>query len=116
MADLARADELVRTIERDAAFRAEVEAAPTISAKRQVLDERGFQDVGLEDIKAYVESQGGTLVVVPGGRELSEQELAAVAGGYSAEMVDTGMDIPPEVLAVGVAAGVGIGLAAVAGA
>ena len=85
MADLARAEELVQTIDRDAAFRAEVEAAPTIAAKRAVLDERGFGDVGLEDMKAYVESKGGTLTVQPGGRELSEQELAAVAGGLTTE-------------------------------
>jgi len=84
MADLTRADELVRTMERDAEFRSEVEAAPTVEAKRQVLDARGFQDVGLDDMKAYVESKGGTLVVPDGGRELSDQELAAVSGGLTA--------------------------------
>ena len=85
MADLTRAEELVRAMERDAAFRAEVEAAPTVAAKRRVLDARGFADVGLDDMRAYVESLGGTLTVVPGGRELSEQELAAVAGGLTDE-------------------------------
>ena len=85
MADLARADELVQTMERDDAFRAAVEAAPTIAAKRAVLDARGFADVGLDDMRAYVEGQGGTLAVQPGGRELSEQELAAVAGGLTQE-------------------------------
>ena len=84
MADLARADELVQTMERDAAFRAEVEAAPTAAAKRRLLDERGFADVGLDDMRAWVERQGGTLVVRPvGGQELSDQELAAVAGGLT---------------------------------
>ena len=43
MPDLARADELVQTMEADAAFRAEVEAAPTAAAKRQLLDARGFR-------------------------------------------------------------------------
>ena len=81
MADLTRAEELVRTIENDAAFRSEVESAPTVTAKRQVLDARGFQDVGLEDMRAYVESKGGTLKVPEHGHELSEQELVAVAGG-----------------------------------
>ena len=81
MADLTRAEELVRTMENDAAFQAEVRAAPTPTAKRQVLDARGFQDVGLDDMKAYVESKGGTLVAKDSGQELSEQELEAVAGG-----------------------------------
>ena len=83
MADLTRAEELVRTIERDDAFRAEVESAPTVTAKRAVLDARGFRDVGLDDMKAYVESKGGTLNIPEGGKELSEQELAAVAGGLT---------------------------------
>src|SRR5215216_2874599 len=85
MADLAGAEELVRTMERDAAFRAEVGAAPTAAAKRQLLDARGFGDVGFDDMRAWVERQGGTLVIQPGGRELSEEELAAVAGGLSDE-------------------------------
>ena len=84
MADLARAEALVAAMERDAGFRAEVEAAPTVAAKRAALDARGFEDVGLEDMRAWVESKGGTLTVQPaGGRELSEQELAAVAGGVT---------------------------------
>ena len=83
MADLTRAEELVRTMERDDAFRSEVEAAPTVTAKRAVLDANGFQDVGFEDMKALVESKGGTLVVKDSGRELSEQELASVAGGLT---------------------------------
>ena len=94
MAELARAEELVRTMERDDAFRAAVEAAPTVAAKRAVLDARGFADVGLADMKAWVEGQGGTLTLRQGGRELSEQELAAVAGGLT------------EVEAVGVAIGI----------
>jgi hypothetical protein len=81
MADLSRAEELVQTIERNDAFRAEVEAAPTATAKREVIDAHGFQDVGLDDMRAYVESKGGQLIVPEGGRELTEQELAAVAGG-----------------------------------
>ena len=81
MADLTRAEELAQTIDKDAAFQAAIQAAPTATAKRQVLDARGFQDIDLEDMKAYVESKGGTLVAKDSGRELSEQELAAVAGG-----------------------------------
>jgi hypothetical protein len=108
MADLSRAEELVQTIERDDAFRAEVEAAPTATAKRHLLDAHGYQDVTLDDMRAYVESKGGTLVVPQGGRELSEQELAAVAGGLSSE----------ESAAIGYVAGVaaiGLGIAAAAG-
>jgi hypothetical protein len=63
MADLSRADERVQTIERDDAFRTEVEAAPTVDARRQALDAHGFQDVGLDDMWAYVESKGGKLVI-----------------------------------------------------
>src|SRR5687768_6529958 len=83
MADLTRADELVQAMDRDDAFRAEIEAAPTVTAKRTVLDARGFEDVGLDDMRAYVESKGGKLVTPEGGRELTDQELAAVAGGLS---------------------------------
>ena len=83
MADLTRADELVRTIDQDAAFRAAIQAATTVTAKRQLLDSRGFQDIDLDDMKAYVESKGGRLVAKDSGRELSEQELAAVAGGIT---------------------------------
>ena len=83
MADLTRAEELVQTMERDPAFRAEVESAPTVTAKRHVLDSRGFADIDLEDMKAYVESKGGTLTVPERGKELSEQELASVAGGLT---------------------------------
>ncbi len=104
MADTTRAVELVQTIERDEAFRAEVEAAPTITAKRAVLDAHGFQDVGLEEMRAYVASQGGTLTLLAGGQELSEQELAAVAGGQTADEVG-------HAVAAGVSAGlVGGGL------
>ena len=84
MADLTRAEELVRTMERDDAFRAEVEAAPTVTAKRAVLESRGFADIDFDDMRAYVESKGGTIVAKDSGRELSEQELAAVAGGATA--------------------------------
>ncbi len=85
MADLTRAEELVQTIDRDAAFQAAIQAAPTMTAKREILDARGYQDIGLEDMKAYVESKGGTLNIPEGGKELSEQELAAVAGGLTDE-------------------------------
>ena len=83
MADLTRAEELVQTMERDPAFRAEVESAPTVTAKRQMLDARGFADIDFDDMKVYVESKGGTLIAKDSGRELSEQELASVAGGLT---------------------------------
>ena len=67
MAELARAEALVQAMERDGAFRAAVEAAPTVAAKRQLLDARGFEDVGLDEMKAYVESMGGTLASRRGG-------------------------------------------------
>ena len=85
MADLTRAEDLVRAMERDDAFRAAVEAAPTVTAKRAVLDARGFQDVSLDDMRAWVEGQGGRLEVQAGGRELTDAELAAVAGGLTDE-------------------------------
>ncbi len=109
MADLARAEELVGAVERDATFRSEVEAAPTVAAKRQVLDSRGFADVGLDDMRAYVESKGGTLTLQEGGRELSEQELAAVAGGLT--------DAEQGLIIAGVSVGgVAVGLTAAAAA
>ncbi len=52
MADLTRAEELVRTMKQSDAFRGEVEAAPTVTAKRQVLDNRGYEDVDLDDMRA----------------------------------------------------------------
>lgn len=98
MADLSRADELVQSIERDAAFQAEVEGAPTTTAKRRVLDAHGFQDISLGDMRTYVESKGGALVVLPARQELSDEELASVAGGLS-----TGEE-------VGFIVGVGVGV------
>jgi hypothetical protein len=81
MAETGRAENLVQTIDKDEAFRSELEAVPTMGAKRRVLDAHGFQDVSLDDMKAYVESYGGELVMQPSNRELSEEELSAVVGG-----------------------------------
>ena len=83
MADTARAEALVRAMEGDAAFQSEVKEARTVGAKRAVLDTHGFADVSLEDMRAYVESKGGTLNVPQAGHELSDAELSAVAGGLS---------------------------------
>jgi len=83
MADTARAEALVTAMDRDAAFQAEVQAAPTVGAKRGVLDGHGFGDVSVEDMRAYVESKGRKLVVPETGHELSDAELAAVAGGLT---------------------------------
>ena len=104
MADLTRAEELVRTIGRDAAFRAEVEAAPPSTAKREVFDAHGYADVGFDDMKAYVESQGGTLRVPERGHELSEPDLASVAGGFT----------PRDEMHIEIGIGTGIAVAAVA--
>lgn len=81
MADTARAADLVQAIDQDETFRSELEAVPTMGAKRRVLDAHGFQDVSLDDMRAYVESFGGELVMKPANRELSEEELSAVVGG-----------------------------------
>jgi predicted ribosomally synthesized peptide with nif11-like leader len=83
MADVTRAEALVQAIQREPAFQQEVEAAPTAAAKRRILDTHGFQDVTLDDMKAYVESQGGQLVLPPNVRELSDEELDAVVGGLT---------------------------------
>ena len=83
MAEIARAEALVQAIDRDAAFQSEVQAAPTVGAKRAVLDGHGFADVTVEDMRAYVESKGGTLNVPQTGHELSDAELSAVAGGLT---------------------------------
>ena len=85
MAAMTRAEELVQTMERDPTFQQEIEAASTVSAKRSILDAHGFGDVTLEDTKAYVESQGGTLIVKRGDRELSDRELDTVVGGLTNE-------------------------------
>ena len=104
MADLTRAEELVQAIERDDAFRAEVEAAPTIPAKRQLIVDRGFGDVTLEDMRALIESKGGTLTFQESGHELSDEELAAVAGGLS------------DAENIGIAVGLAVGGTAIGGA
>lgn len=112
MADLTRAEDLVQTIERDDAFRAEVESAPTVSAKREVLDRHGFRDVGLDDMKVYIESKGGHLVFKDSRRELSDDELAAVAGGGYYTNEEIGMFAGAT--AIGIALGAPIAAAAAA--
>src|SRR5688572_28356250 len=111
MADLARAEELVQTMDRDAAFRTEVEGASTVAAKHALLESRGFRDVSIEDMKAYVESKGGKLVTQDGGRELSDQELAAVAGGALSEQDQIAMTAT-----IGVIGGIGVAAGAAAAA
>jgi hypothetical protein len=106
MAEVTRAEELVRTMERDPAFQQDVEAAPTMTAKRDILDAHGFQDVSLNDMKAFVESQGGSLTLKREGRELSDEELDAVVGGLTST----------EEIAIGSTVGVVIGVASVSAA
>ena len=85
MADTARAEALVTAMDRDAAFQVEVQAAPTVGAKRGVLDGHGFGDVSVEEMHAYAESKGVHLPTPSTGGELSEGELAAVSGGLTAK-------------------------------
>jgi cell division FtsZ-interacting protein ZapD len=106
MAAMTRAEELVQTMERDRAFQQDVEAAPTVTAKRDILDAHGFQDVSLDDMKAYVESQGATLVVRQGDRELSDEELDAVVGGLT-DAEQTAIDF-------GIVGGIGVAAAVAA--
>jgi len=79
MAQMARSEAL----DRDAAFQAEVKEARTVEGKRAVLDKHGFGDVSVEEMRAYVESKGGKLVMPETGHELSDAELSAVAGGLT---------------------------------
>ncbi len=60
MAEMARAEALVQMMERDAALRSAVEAAPTVDAKRGVLEAHGFGDVSMDDMHAYARKQGRT--------------------------------------------------------
>ena len=83
MANTTRAEALVQAMDRDAAFQSEVKGARTVGEKRAVLDAHGFADVTVEEMRAYVESKGGTLNVPQAGHELSDAELSAVAGGLS---------------------------------
>ncbi len=83
MADTARAAALVQTMERDASFQSEMQAATTVGAKRGVLDAHGFSDVSVDDMRRYVESKGGTFVAPPTGGELSDADLAAISGGLT---------------------------------
>ena len=104
MAELARSEALVQAMDRDAAFQAEVKEARTVEGKRAVLDAHGFGDVSVEEMRAYVESKGGKLVVPETGHELSDAELSTVAGGLT------------QLEAGGVGLGVGVVLAAAAAA
>ncbi len=83
MAEMARAEAVAQAIGGDAAFRSAIEAAPTVEAKRGVLEAHGFGDVSVEDMRAYAESKGVRLPTQSAGGELSEAELAAVSGGLS---------------------------------
>lgn len=108
MADVARAEALVHAMEQDESFRQEVESAPTMADKRRVLDEHGWQDVQFDDMRAYAESQGQTLYMKQGERELSDAELDAVVGGA------TGEEIGYYVGGTALALGALIGVAAIA--
>lgn len=67
MAELARADELVRTLEGDTAFRAESAGAPTMEATRMLLDAYGFHDIGIAR-RADVEGHRGAWTLPAGVR------------------------------------------------
>ncbi len=85
MADMVRTEALVRAMEADTGFQAAVQAARTVEAKRVALASHGFADVSVEDMRAYVEGQGGTFVALPAEGELSDAELAAGDGGLTDE-------------------------------
>lgn len=109
MADLGRAEALVHAMEQDSSFQQQVESAPTAAQKREILDQHGWRDVTLDDMKAYAESMGGKLVVKSSDRELSDQELDTVVGGWT----ETDSMITGTVIGVAVA---GAGAAAIAAA
>lgn len=83
MAEMVRAEAVAQAIGRDTAFRSAIEAAPTMDAKQGILAAHGFGDVSVDDMRAYAESKGVRLPTPGAGSELSEAELAAVAGGLS---------------------------------
>ena len=68
-------------------------------------DAHGYQDVDLHDMRSYVESKGGTVTLTAGARELSEQELAAVVGGWT-EVKQAGIIVRATVGGVGIAVAV----------
>ena len=78
MANLERAEELVPAIGADPAFLTEVRAAPSPGARRAVLHARGVGDVRLEDVWAYVLSNGRRLG--PGPTEQSAHRFVPGAG------------------------------------
>jgi predicted ribosomally synthesized peptide with nif11-like leader len=81
MADISRAEQLVRAMETDSGFHREIEAAPNMEARRAILQAHGFGDVTADDMRAYRESRGESPILPENDRELSDEELELVAGG-----------------------------------
>jgi len=64
-----------------------VGVARVVRAKRSVLDAHDYADVSVEDMRAYVESKGGTFVAPLADDELNDNELAAVSSGTDIAVV-----------------------------
>ena len=77
MAGLSAAD-LINKMATDVEFRKKVETAPTLEAKKALIEGAGFHGITPESVRAAAVAQG---------TELSEAELEAVAGGRVVEWV-----------------------------
>ncbi len=72
MANATRAQELVRKIESDPKFGAQIAAASGQAEKKRILQQAGFGDVTEEDVMAYHKQAAP---------QLSDADLEQVAGG-----------------------------------
>lgn len=89
---------LLERAQADSAFREQLEAAPSTEARRQVIEDAGF-DVGPSDLAAFRS--------LAGVQELSEDDLERVAGAGSATNVSIGASL-------GASATVSVGVAVAA--
>lgn len=97
MANPARVEALVRRLETDTALRDQITAAPSPDEKRALLDQNGFADVTIDDVKAYRDQ---TLLA------LSDEQLDQVAGGMSdAEAFGVGFGMGTAAVAASAVAG-----------
>jgi predicted ribosomally synthesized peptide with nif11-like leader len=74
-----KAQELIKRLGEDVAFRQSVENAATPQEKKQILENAGFGGISQNDIQAAAATAGA---------ELSDLELEAVAGGRTASWVE----------------------------
>jgi predicted ribosomally synthesized peptide with nif11-like leader len=75
---LNKAQELIKKMATDAAFRSSIESAGSPEAKKAILTAAGFGDVTKADVEAAGKAAGA---------ELTDAELEAVAGGRVVEWV-----------------------------